>query len=145
MRVVFHDPAVAGGVPLDELLRTSDIVSLHAPLTDATRGLLDRDRIARMRPGAILVNTARGALVDESALVEALESGRLGGAGLDVFEREPPGADSRLLSMPQVVLTPHSATGTAESLREKAQFYGANIARVLRGEEPLGRVYPART
>ena len=96
-------------VELDELLRRADFVSLHAPLTAETRHLIDARRLALMKPGAILVNTARGGLVDEAALVRALEEKRIGGAALDVFEVEPLPPDSPLRRLDQVVLTPHVA------------------------------------
>lgn len=120
--VLVHDPyvAVAEALPgltsvdLDALLARSDIVTLHVPLADQTRGLLDAQRIARMKPGAVLINCARGGLVDEAALERALVEGRLSGAGLDVFEREPPG-ELPLLRLPQVVATPHVAASTPEA------------------------------
>jgi phosphoglycerate dehydrogenase-like enzyme len=123
---------------LEELLRTSDIVSLHCPLTAETSGLLDRSRIGLMKPRAILINTARGGIVDEAALHEALLDGRLAGAGLDVFAQEPPDANNPLLHMDQVIATPHISTGTLDSLQAKATFYGDNIRRVLAGEQPQG-------
>lgn len=98
-------------LPLDELLAWSDIVSLHCPLTDETRGLIDARRIGLLRPGAVLVNTARGGVVDQDALVAALAEGRLGGAGLDVFADEPH-VPPALRALPQVVLTPHVADAT---------------------------------
>jgi len=125
---------------LDELLAVSDYVSLHVPLTASTRGFLNADRIAAMRPGAILINTARGELVNESALVNALASGRLAGAGLDVFAQEPPERDNPLLRLSNVVLTPHVASGTVDSLRRKAAQYAENIRRVLAGREPIDGV-----
>jgi phosphoglycerate dehydrogenase-like enzyme len=104
-------------VELDDLLRRSDVVSLHVKLTDQSRGMLGRPELALMKPGAILVNTGRGALVDEAALVEALESGHLGGAGLDVFTQEPLPPDAPILRCRQVVLTPHFADATPEGLQ----------------------------
>lgn len=117
MRVLHHSrsSATAG---LDELLAASDAVTLHCPLTPETRGLIDRRRIGLMRPSAVLVNAARGAVVDQEALVDALESGAIAGAGLDVFADEPRVPD-RLRALPQVVLTPHVAdvtTGTAAAM-----------------------------
>jgi D-3-phosphoglycerate dehydrogenase len=124
MAVLVADPlvdaaaaAILGGraVPLDELLASADIVSLHAPLTPATRHLIDDAAIARMKPGARLVNVARGGLVDEAALARALEAGRLAGAAFDVFETEPPPADHPLLGRPDVVATPHLGASTREA------------------------------
>jgi phosphoglycerate dehydrogenase-like enzyme len=122
---------------MDELLATSDYISLHVPLTPATRGMMNAERIARMKRGAVLINTARGEVVDEVALAAALRDGRLAGAGLDVFEQEPPGVSNPLLGLPNVVVTPHVASGTVDSLRRKAAQYAENIRRVLQGEEPI--------
>jgi phosphoglycerate dehydrogenase-like enzyme len=141
MQVQYCDPIPAGGfrfVPFEELLATSDIVSLHVPLTAETHHLIGSAQIGNMKPGAILINTARGGLVDEAALYDALISGHLHGAGLDVFEEEPPGRDNPLLQLPQVVATPHVATGTLESLEQKAALYAGNIRRVLAGAAPVG-------
>lgn len=106
-------------VALDDLLAQSDFVSLHLPFLPASGAFLDRERIARMKPGAIVINTARGALVDERALADALRDGRLAGAGLDVFEAEPPG-DTPLRTAPNVVLSPHNASYTRESMEHVA-------------------------
>jgi phosphoglycerate dehydrogenase-like enzyme len=119
-------------VPLERLLRESDFVSLHVPLTEQTRGLLDQRRIASMKPGAVLINTARGELVDESALVEALESGHLGGAGLDAFSPEPP-APGPLWEMEQVVLTPHLGGNTREAALRTALQSARNAVAILTG------------
>jgi D-3-phosphoglycerate dehydrogenase len=102
-------------VPLPQLLAESHVVSLHLLLSDETRGFLSRDRIHAMRPGAILINTARGAVVDEDAMIDALRSGRLGHAGLDVFEIEPLPADHPLTTLPNVTLSAHSAFRTPEA------------------------------
>jgi phosphoglycerate dehydrogenase-like enzyme len=121
--------------PLPALLAESDVVSLHVPLTDGTRRLIDRAAIARMRRGAILVNTARGALVDEAALRAALRTGHLAGAGLDVRAEEPPGAPG-LAALPTVVATPHVAAGSGAELVRDARAVLANISRVRRGGAP---------
>jgi glyoxylate reductase len=121
------------------LLEESDVLSLHAPLTPSTEGRFGPAEFARMRKGAILVNTARGPLVDEAALVEALSSGHLGGAGLDVYENEPrvrPG----LLTLSNVVLLPHVGSATRETRLAMARLACEEIARFFRGEPPLHRV-----
>jgi D-3-phosphoglycerate dehydrogenase len=121
---------------LDALLAEVDIVSLHAPLLPETRGLLGRERIGRLRPGAIVINTARGELVDEAALAEALEEGRLAGAGIDVFATEPPPADHPLLRVkaPGLVLAPHIAGSVFDNVGNVARHVFANVRRVLDGE-----------
>lgn len=126
MKVVAFDAAMPpthaayaeGGVEplgLDELLARADVVSLHVPLLDSTRGLIDAKRMAAMKPGAVLVNTARGGIVDERAMVEALRAGRLGGAALDVFEQEPLPSRPEFADCPNLILTPHVAGVTAEA------------------------------
>lgn len=102
-------------VTLEDLLRRSDVVSLHLVLNEGTRGLIDRDKLALMKPGAIFVNTARGAIVDEAALIEALREGRIGHAALDVFTEEPLPADSPLRGLPNTTLTPHAGFMTREA------------------------------
>jgi glyoxylate reductase len=130
MRIVFHRRA--GGLPLDELLRTADVVSLHVPLTPETDGLISRERLALLHDGATLVNTARGAIVDENALVEELVSGRIS-AGLDVFADEPR-VPERLLELPNVVLTPHVASATVETRAAMTRVLVDNVLAFLRGE-----------
>jgi phosphoglycerate dehydrogenase-like enzyme len=127
-------------LPLDELLAAADVVSLHLPLTPATRHLIDAAAIEQMKPSAVLINTARGPLVDENALVAALRAGRLLGAGLDVFAREPPPPDHPLFALPNVVVTPHVAAGTADALQAKMDACFANMRRVISGDEPVDRV-----
>jgi len=123
-------------VELEALLPEVDILSLHVPLVEPTRHLLSRERIARLKPGAIVINTARGAVVDEEALAEALENGRLGGAGIDVFSTEPLPATHPLLGVtsPGLVLTPHVAGSAFDNVAAIARHAFANIRRVLRGE-----------
>jgi len=119
----------------DELLGVSDVLSLHAPLTESTRHVVDAGALARMKPEAVLINTARGPLVDEGALVAALEAGRLAGAGLDVYEHEPelhPG----LLALGNVVLLPHIGSATRETRTRMAMLAARNAHAVLSGREP---------
>jgi phosphoglycerate dehydrogenase-like enzyme len=127
-------------VSLDELLATADIVSLHVPLTPETRGLIGRDALAAMRPGAILINTARGDLVDEMALVEALRSGRLRGAGLDVFAHEPVDPASPLLTLDNVTLAPHMAWLTPETLVRSLAVAMDNCRRLASGAPLVNRI-----
>ncbi len=119
-----------------ELLATSDVVSLHAPLNDGTRHLIDAAALARMKPTAILVNTARGALVDEGALVMALRTGVIAGAGLDVFEREPELAGG-LAELGNTVLLPHLGSATTETRAAMVELACANIIEVLAGRPAL--------
>lgn len=130
MQVIHHRRS--DGLSLDELLRTSDVVSLHVPLTPETQGLLSRERLALLRDGATLVNTARGAIVDEAALVDELVSGRIS-AGLDVFADEPR-VPERLLDLPNVVLTPHIASATVETRAAMTRVLVDNVLAFLRGE-----------
>jgi len=135
---------VDGRVPLGEALAAADVVSLHCPLTEQTRRLVNRDFLRAMKPGAVLVNTARGALVDEGALLDALAEGTLGGALLDVVEQEPPRRDHPLFDgqapwASRVVVTPHVSWGTVEARRRLIQTAGENLAAFLRGER-LNRV-----
>ena len=121
-------------VSLDELLAQSDFVSLHVPLTDATRGLINAAAIAKMKQGAVLLNTARGPVVDSEALAEALNAGKLAGAGIDVFEGEPPITENHpLCSAKNTVLTPHVAFASREALETRADIVFANIEKWLAG------------
>jgi D-3-phosphoglycerate dehydrogenase / 2-oxoglutarate reductase len=129
-------------VSFEQLLEQSDFVTVHAPLLPETRHLINAAALARMKPTAYLINTARGPLVDESALVDALERGRLGGAALDVFHTEPLPSDSPLRSAPRLVLTPHMAGTTAQSAAAMMQMAVENALRVLQGERPLSCVNP---
>jgi glyoxylate reductase len=130
MQLIFHRRS--GGLALDDLLRSADVVSLHVPLTEETRGLLSRERLALLRDGASLINTARGAIVDEEALVDELVSGRIS-AGLDVFADEPR-VPERLLALANVVLTPHIASATAETRAAMTRVLVDNVLAFLRGE-----------
>jgi len=127
-------------VDIGRLLAESDIVSLHAPSTPETKGIINSDTLARMKRGAILVNTARGDLVREEALAAALERGHLGAAGLDVYTDEP-AIHPRLLAAPRTVLLPHIGSATAETRRQMAAIAVANVEAVLGGKPPLTPVY----
>ena len=121
---------------LDELLATCDVVSLHCPYTEATHHLIDAEALGRMQPSAFLVNTARGPIVDEAALVDALRAGRIAGAGLDVFEHEPdvhPG----LLELDNTVLIPHLGSATVETRDAMATLAARNVVEVLAGRAPV--------
>ena len=130
MRVIHHRRS--GGVPLDELLRESDVVSLHVPLSGETEGLISRERLALLRDGSALVNTSRGKVVDEEALVDELASGRIW-AGLDVFAHEPR-VPERLLGLPNVVLTPHIGSATVETRAAMTRVLVDNVVAAARGE-----------
>lgn len=145
MDVVAHDPEIPAaraeqlGVPLvsrDEILAEADFLSLHLPHRPDTERWLDRAAIARMKPRAILVNTARGGLVDEDALYEALETGRLAGAGLDVLRAEPPEARNPLLVLPNVVFTPHIAGVDTRALADMAESAARSVVAILNGSWP---------
>jgi len=127
-------------LPLDSVLQQADIVSLHIPLTDDTMKLLDASRLALMKPGAVLVNTARGELIDEAALYTALCDGALSAAGLDVFSREPVPADNPLLTLDNVVVSPHVAWLTNETFSRSLKVAVHNSLAIGRGEEPVHRV-----
>jgi len=134
------DEPVRQRLPLEDLLARSDVVSVHLKLSPESTGLLNAERLARLRPGAILVNTARGAIVDEPALVEALRSGRLAGAGLDVFTTEPLPADHPLRGAPNVVLTPHIGWKVDEVFTEWAEIAAEQLAAWLDGRLPAAEV-----
>ena len=135
-------PGFVQAAALDELLAQSDVVSLNCPLTPETRNLLDARRIALMKPGAFLVNSARGAVVDEAALVAALTAGRIGGAALDVFTEQPLARDHPLLALPNVLLTPHAAGLTQEASRAMGEGAAQAVLRLLAGERPEHLVNP---
>ena len=128
-------PAFADGsaacAGLDELVQTADVISLHVPLVDATRGLFDAARIASMKPGAVLVNTARGGIVDEQALAAALKSGHLGGAAIDVFAQEPLAVSPHFDGCPNLILTPHIAGVTAESNERVSELIADKLLEAL--------------
>jgi phosphoglycerate dehydrogenase-like enzyme len=122
---------------LKEVMRESDVVSLHTPLNDSTRHLIGAEELKLMKPSAILVNTARGPVVDEAALIQALTDGTIWGAGLDVFDQEPPPADNPLFNLSNVILTAHLAGPTFESQAARVRNAFDNVQRVARGEAPL--------
>lgn len=136
----FERDTGATRVDLSRLLRESDIVSLHVPSSPETKGIVNAETLARMKPGAILINTARGDLVREEALAHALESGHLGAAGLDVYTEEP-AIHPRLLTAPRIVLLPHIGSATEETRRKMATIAIANVQSVLNGKPPLTPVY----
>lgn len=150
--VLAHDPyysptqiAAVGAEPvsLEDLLARSDYVSINCPLTAQTRHLIGTEQLRRMKPTAHLVNTSRGAVVDEQALIEALREERIAGAALDVLEKEPPTADSPLLALPNVILTPHAAFYSEQSYLEVRRRSAQEVARVLTGHYPRSLANPA--
>ncbi|GGF30569.1 hydroxyacid dehydrogenase [Aliidongia dinghuensis] len=139
------DPALARPVAtLDELYRTSDIASLHCPLGPETRGMINAATLARFKPGALLINTARGGLVDEAAVTAALHGGRLAGAALETFTAEPPAADNPLFQAPNLIVTPHIGAHTAEAETQMGLIAAENIIAVLSGAplDPANLVNP---
>jgi phosphoglycerate dehydrogenase-like enzyme len=140
-RVVTHtrppfDSDLATLLPLADLLATSDVVSLHVPLDASTRHMINREALAQMKPGVVLINTARGGLIDQAALIDALRSGHVRAAGLDVLESEPATADCALFELPNVVVAPHVAWLTSETLDRSFEIIAENCLR-LRSGEPL--------
>jgi len=140
LRILYASPRDVGvpwaeRVALERLLAESDFVALHCPLTPETRNLLSRERIARLKPGAIVVNTARGGVLDDAALAEALASGRVAAAGLDVFPEEPRVPEA-YLRLENVVLTPHLGSGTRETRAAMARLVLEDVLRVARGQPP---------
>ncbi len=152
LRVIGYDPYLKPEqaekmgvelVSLDELLRQSDYLSIHCPLTKETRHLIGSEQLGRMKPSAYLINMARGPVVDQVALTAALTSGVIAGAALDVLEQEPPRPDDPLLQLPNVLFTPHSSSGSAESIVQLRRDAAGNVPPVLRGEKPRSVVNPA--
>ena len=150
LKVITHDPFVSAdhlkaldveSVSFDELCARSDFISVHAPLMEQTRGLVNASAFAKMKSGVMIVNTARGPLIDQQALVAALDSGKVGGAALDVLETEPPPKDFALAGRDNVILTPHTAFYSVDALDELQTKAASDVARVLSGEQP---VYPVK-
>lgn len=136
-----RDFAYVGGLEsLDRLLVSSDVVSLHLPLTPQTRHVLDSRALSKLKPTALVINVARGALIEQQALVEALSDGRLGGAGLDVYEQEPLPVDDPLTQLENVVLTPHIAGLTRQTSKRRARFAAENVLSVLEGGQPVNGI-----
>jgi D-3-phosphoglycerate dehydrogenase len=152
LELIAHDPAVDSTtaarlgvrwVELDEVFRLSDIVTVNCPLTPATRHLVNAERLALMKSSAFLINTARGGVVDQRALTAALGSGRIAGAGLDVFEQEPADADDPLFTLDNVVVTPHCLCWTDELCRASGEEAVAAVTAVLAGKIPHRLLNPA--
>jgi D-3-phosphoglycerate dehydrogenase len=152
MQLLAYDPFVspeiiegAGGRPVEslpELLGKSDVVTLHVPLTPETQGLMGAPQLKAMKPAAFLINTSRGAVIDERALFESLREGRLAGAGLDVFDQEPPDSKNPLFNLPNVVVTPHSASLSAECVVRLATQSAQAVVDTLEGRRPAAVVNP---
>jgi phosphoglycerate dehydrogenase-like enzyme len=150
-RILYYDerPAAdieneldARKVSLDELLRESDIITIHLPLRKETHALIGKHELSLMKPNTVILNTSRGPIVDEKALVEALTENRIAGAGLDVFEKEPISTDNPLLKLDNVLLTPHTAGHSYDGWFRRAQFAWENIQRVATGHQPLSLAFP---
>lgn len=124
-------------VPVQELLKTSDVVSLHVPLTKETHGMIGQNELSQMKPSAVIINTSRGGVINEAALAQALSSGAIAAAGMDVMEHEPPDPNDPLLRLDNLIITPHTAGPTLESIPKRAANSFENIQRVMNGEPPL--------
>lgn len=151
LNVIAYDPYISDAVfsergvtrvSFDELMAQSDYLSLHTPLTAETRHIINESALRMMKPNAYLINTSRGPVVDEAALIKALQDGWIAGAGLDVLEKEPPASDNPLLAMDNVALSPHSGHTSVESLRLRTGRYGEEVASVLAGKMPRNLVNP---
>ena len=150
MHILTYDPLIKPGTPLDgvtavsfdDLLKESDFISLHVPLIPSTENLISASQLAKMKPGSILINCARGGLIDEEALAVALQSGHIAGAGLDVVEPTPPDPNSALLSQENVIITPHTAFFSQASTLELERRTAAEVIRVLNGETPENLINP---
>ncbi len=146
--VIFHDPYVTGATPgaqavtVDELLRRADVISVHTPLTPDTAGLLNERTLARTRPGVVVVNTARAAIVDRAAMLSALDSGQVSAYAVDVFSPEPPPTDDELLTHPKVFATPHMAAMTNDAMARVARCVVDGVLDVLAGRRPAHVVNP---
>ncbi len=139
---VFEENGVMRATTLEELFASSDYVSIHCPLNDSTKGLVDRRLFDLMKPTAYFFNAARGPIVNESDLIDALKSGRIAGAGIDCFEQEPPATDNPLLGMDNVILTPHAVCWTEECFTAIGESAVRSILSVMRGEAPFGLLNP---
>ena len=149
LNVIAYDPYVSDDVfeelgvtrvTFDELFQQSDYISVHTPLTDETHHIVNEAALKQMKPTAILINTSRGPVVEEAAVIKALQEGWIAAAGLDVLEKEPPSPDNPLLKMNNVILSPHSGHYSAESMRIRPRRYGSEVARVLEGKMPQNLV-----
>ena len=138
------DITAAGATPMDlpGLLAWADVISIHVPLTEGTRNLIGAEQLSRMKPGAVIVNTSRGGIIDEAALADALRTGIIGGAGIDVFEAEPPPADHPLFALGNVVLGPHVAGVTEASMKHMALHCAEVVETILSGERPATLLNP---
>ena len=149
LSVLTHDPGakevpmeIGVGVDLDELLAESDVLSIHVPLTPATRGLMNAERLGRMKPGSLLINTSRGPVVELDALLAALDHGPLAGAALDVFPNEPPDLKHPLFQHPHFIATPHAAFYSEESVENLQRLAAGQVAAFLKGQTPENIVNP---